>query len=209
MIDLLSNTKSTAFVEAAFRLLEIQSIRNYRIPSNPINTIFIDADFNAGLYSIYAQLPLTVVPNEQTNLPELDIEEVYAEDTYEQYGSDENLGQLLAVIAFELETEENTIEDTGFSYQPEEMPSDEFDTSEYDASIEWESSPFVLFDINLFDAPPLDEIPTDTGFYNTNPKNIETQIDIEKMILFVTATIPFLATLNSNGEILINPLDYA
>ncbi|WP_055074410.1 hypothetical protein [Pseudanabaena sp. 'Roaring Creek'] len=227
MIDLLANTKSTAFIESAFRLLEIQSIRNLRIPSKPIKTISIEADFNQSIYSIYAELPLTIVPNVDTNAPELEIEDIYTDDAEVVYGDPENIGQLFAQIAFVLEVGEQIIEDGNYIDTPDyyyppdyfNFPIDDFYRIEYTDEIDWESVETVatsfspIIDLGDFTeqnpaSPIFEEAPTDEGFYIKNPKNIETRIDIEEMKVFVSATIPFSSSTNNQGQIKITPLDY-
>ncbi len=222
MINLLANTRSTAFVEAAFRLLEIQEIRNSLIPSQPINIISISADFNQNLYSIYAELSLNVIPNGTTGIPELAIEDLLSEYVMEEYGTDDNISELFAAIASALEIEESSA-DASYSYNPiipiESISIDSVflgdsigDDTSINLNIEYFGTPINGFD---FDTIFVDT-PEDEGFYTDgitgiaiNPKNIETAIDTAKLKMLVTATIPFSASINNQGSLSANPVDYA
>lgn len=228
MIDLLSNTKSTAFVESAFRLLQIQSIRNSRNPKNQVKTISIQADFNENIYSIYAELPLTIVPNPVNQQPELQIEEPYSEEEIEVYGSIEDLGGLVTDIGFQLEIEEQIIEDGEYIDSPDyyypndyfSFPLEYFDQSEYSEEIDWGTERVEVSFKSILVLPnnstelntsylDLSNIPSDDGFYVSNPKNIESKIDIEEMKVFITATMPFTVSIESQGKIRLTPIDYA
>lgn len=223
MIDLLADTRSTAFMEAAFKLLEIQSIRNFLIPSRPINLISINADLNENLYSVYAELPLTIVPNPIDSSPKLVIQDDLLEYTIEEYGTNTNIAELFASIALAVEIEESSIEDDGYEYTPLDFPQMKFDRLEYDEDIQWDDEPINISieyfgvginQINFDDV--FTGIPANQNFYidsttgnPINPKNIETSVSIEEMKLFIYATIPFFITIQNQGEIKITPLDYA
>jgi hypothetical protein len=56
---------------------------------------------------------------------------------------------------------------------------------------------------------PLTGIPVDTGTYENNPRNINYEVDYERMKLLVFATIPFKEpTITNTGAIVITPIDY-
>lgn len=222
MIDLLADTRSTAFMEAAFKLLEIQSIRNFLIPSRQINLISINADLNENLYSVYAELPLTIVPNPIDSSPKLVIEDDLLEYTIEEYGVNTNIAELFASIALAVEIEESLIEDNGYEYTPLDFPQMEFDKLEYDEDIQWNDEPINISieyfgvginQINFDDV--FTGIPANQNFYTdlitdnpVDPKNIESSVNIEEMRLIISATIPLFVSIKNQGEIKIIPLDY-
>jgi hypothetical protein len=52
--------------------------------------------------------------------------------------------------------------------------------------------------------------PSDAGTFTANPKNIDYEVDYERMKLLVFATIPFKSpTITNSGAISISPIDYA